>query len=103
MRFSASGKGHQFRRATNIMRLKWPDSCGQKGDSIHKGGKSKRATMGDAVAAAMMSDLFDISSRVRELELKEDRDFLAVRRGGGNAGTSATLTVRRQTALGETK
>ena len=30
MRFSASGKGHQFRRGADIMWLKWPDSCGQR-------------------------------------------------------------------------
>ena len=68
-----------------------------KRDNIHRTGKSKRATMGATAAATMMSDSSDIASRVREPELKGDRDFLADQRGGG-VTTSVALTGRRQTA-----
>ena len=63
MRFSASGKGHQFRRGADIMWLKWPDSCGQRettcvrvgSQNVPDGCRSRsRDDANDIIVAAMM-------------------------------------------------
>ena len=53
----------------------------EKKGNIRKSAKSKRAASGTAAAAAVVPELFDISSRVREPELEDDKAFLADQRG----------------------